>query len=439
MTGDWDLPHSDEAEMSVLGACMLSDDAYWQVADLRAAEFYRPRHRRIWRAIDAVARRFDGNGLNWVTVHAELAVAGEAEDAGGAYLTELVTVTPTALHVGHFAGIVREMARRRRVIGAATRLVAAAHAGEDQAPILTELYDAAAGATTEAEAPSIRDLLDRYAGTLDTLEADPRQLSGLTTGIPRLDKLTRGLQAGELTIIGATTSTGKSQFTLVMANHIARRHGPVLFFSLEMSEYSLLERLLAAAAGVDLVEVIGGGIWTPDELRRWQAARRAYLADDVPLFIDETSAIETATIRARLTRFLTRRPETKLIVVDYLDLVGDAGDNEPIRRGEIAKAIRGIAQSFKIHAVLLSQLNRATEHQPNKRPTTANLKWSAQIGEVADNVILLHRPTPDENKLPNTLTILIDKQRRGPRTDFDVEFIRETGRIGERTLRAVGE
>lgn len=432
-----ELPHSDEAEQSVLGACLLSDDAYWEVSTLRAADFYRPRHRRIWEAIGAVARRFEG--VTWVTVLAELVTTDEVEAARWQRtLTEMVALVPTTIHVEHYAAVIRDLSRRRRIIGAAARLTAVAYAGEDDAPVLSELYDAAAGASEDSEAPSIRDLMAKYAAVLDDLEADPRKLLGLTTGIPRLDKLTRGLQPGELTVIGASTSTGKSQFTLLLARHIAAKHGPVLFFSLEMSEYSLLERLLAAAAGVDLVEVVGGGVWIPEELARFREWRHRFETTPLPLHIDETSGIQTGAIRARLTRFLTRHPDTKLIVVDYLDLVGDAGDNEPIRRGEITKAIRGVAQSFKIHAILLSQLNRATEQQAHKRPTTANLKWSAQVGEVADNVILLHRPAPEENKAPNTLTIIIDKQRRGPRTDFDVEFVREVGRIAERSLRAIG-
>lgn len=420
------LPCDVGAEEAVIASCLRDGLAFTKVAFLQPADFSQEKHRMVWGALRALW--LESRTLDEVTVAHELNDRGWLESVGGrSFLERIVGKLPSGDHVGRYAGIVIDTARRRRLIQQAERLIVAARDGGDVTGQLENLVAVLTESGRQKEPRLIADLLDDYAETLDAFERDPKSLQGILTGITSLDRATRGLQPGELTILGASTSIGKSQFALTVAKYVGLHTGLVLFYSLEMGEYSLLERLIAQAAGVNINGIVNFG-WTTAELAAWRQWRR----DLRPLKIGvlDSPTQDTAMIRATFHRWKIKHPDTQFAVIDYLDIIENKGDNEPLRRGEITRAIRALARDFNVHVLMLCQLNRGPE-VGRRRPTRADLKWSNQIAEVADNVILLHKPDQEEKKPANAFTVIIDKQRRGPTTAFDIEFVRETGQIGD--------
>lgn len=424
------LPPCDiDAEESVLGACLMDDNAVWEVRDLDAADFYRERNAWVWTAICRMADRYAE--INQVTVGYELGPDRLEAIGGAGYLGKLVADVPTSVHVRSYAGIVRDTARRRRLISqfAALTQMAYEHSNPDAtiAEAIRRLTD------TDGATDGLTSLADLFADDsdyFDAFEADPSAQLGLLSGLDAFDRLTGGLHPGDLVIVAARPSMGKSQFALTLALGATReKDTTVPLFSLEMTRRQLGRRILAAWANVNLAEVERPDRgWQGNELARWREAKDKAVKRGI--YIDQTRGLSTADIRARLVRHVARHT-TVMVLVDYLDLLTDAGDSEVQRRGDICRHLKAMAGQFGLPVVLVSQLNRQVEQRADKRPMLSDLRNSGEIEQIADIVVGLYRDAyyNEQTTTPDLLEAIVLKHRNGQTGTAHLSYHVETGRI----------
>lgn len=427
-------PPADEAvEEALLGACLYGDDVYWTVESLTADDFYSARNARIWRAIEELV--WDGRPANQVTVAHHLTEQGKLDFVGNhERLDRLARETPTSMdwHVQDWARTIKQTALRRRLIALASRIAQQAHDQPDIGPVLADIYAELARIELVGKGGlrPLSQVLDAHAPAMDAFEADPRTRGGVPTGIPPVDRITTGLHRSEMTVLAARTSEGKSQMALTIALNVARSTGPVALFSLEMDELQLGQRILSQFANIDPVAIQTRG-WQPHELRAYREAR--VRAREARLFIDETEGLDSATIRARATRFVSQNPAAALICVDYSALVADRdGDTDTARLGRISKRLRGIARALRLPLLAICQLNREPEKRGGGRPGLTDIRSSDEFAQDAGAVWLLHQPTDsDGNKIEDRLILTVSKNRHGARNkDIPLFYNRATGRIG---------
>lgn len=427
------IPHNYEAERAVLGSCLLDDEAYHTImayTPLTKDHFYTGKTAIIWEAIQRVVD--SGDPVNQVSVAYELSHHIDLEKIGGpAYLGQLVADVPTTIHAAHFAEIVWQTAQRRRLISEGTRLVQAAHDSEtDIDMILAEHYrKLAAEDTRDGGLVSLAEIFDTNQDRIDSFLDDPTKLSGVPSGLSDIDIVLRGWQPGQLYIIGARPSAGKSQFVLHTSYYAVRHHGPVAMFSLEMNGITLGERILAARANISPSHIMKRG-WYEDEKKRWRAALDE--ARGMPLFVDQTRNLTTAGLIARVTRQVVAHPDTCLIVVDYLHLIDDKADktvSDVKKLGDICRALRNMAGRFNLPVLLVSQLNRASEMRGDNDPQMSDTRGSGEIEQTCDVGILLSRPSKEKDR--NILNVAIKKNRHGPTINAQIFYDRETGKMGD--------
>jgi replicative DNA helicase len=424
-------PHNLEAEESVLGSCLIDNDAVWEVRDLEPADFYRERNAWVWTAITALSDTH--RACDQVSVGYQLGPERLEAIGGAGYLNQLVADVPTSLHVKHYAGIVAATARRRRLISTFAKLVQMAYEQPDpDATVAEAIRCLTADGDSRDGLVSLGDYLADDADYYADFEADPRTQVGLLSGLPAFDRLTGGFQPGDLVVVCARPSIGKSQFALTLALSATReKDTTVPLFSLEMTRRQLGRRILAAWAGVNLADVEAPDRgWQGNELERWREARAK--AAKRGLYIDQTRGLTTADIRARLVRH-TARHATTLVLVDYLDLLTDAGDSEVQRRGDICRQLKAMAGHFGVPVVLVSQLNRQVEQRSDKRPMLSDLRSSGEIEQVADIVVGLYRDAyyNDQTPTPDLLEAIVLKHRNGQTGTARLAYHVETGRISK--------
>lgn len=422
-------PHDLGAEEAVLGSCLIDDDAVWEVRDLEPADFYRAKNAWVWTAITALSDSH--RAVNQVTVGYELGPERLDAVGGPGYLTKLVGDVPTSLHVKHYAGIVARTARRRRLISTFATLTQLAYEQPDPDATVAEAIRRLTDAGRDDDGLlSLADYFADDADYYDDFEADPRSQLGLLSGLPAFDRLTGGFQPGDLVVICARPSMGKSMFALTLALAATREEGSTVpLFSLEMTRRQLGRRILAAWAGVNLADVEDPARgWRGDELRLWREAKAK--AAKRGLYIDQTRGLKTADIRARLVRHAAKH-KTTLVLVDYLDLLTDAGDSEVQRRGDICRHLKALAGHFGVPVVLVSQLNRQVEQRSDKRPMLSDLRNSGEIEQVADIVVGLYRDAyyNDQTETPDLLEAIVLKHRNGQTGTARLAYHVETGRI----------
>jgi replicative DNA helicase len=423
-------PHDLAAERSLLGAMLMRNES---IADVAAIidhkDFYRDAHRRIFEKILALAARSEA--IDLVTLRSELALAGTLDEVGGpAYIASLVDGVPASNNAEDYAGIVRELADRRRVIAAARKLEVAAF---DADRSTTEILDDAQGALvalTERQAahgfvPIDVVLRDETMPSLDRAYAARTGITGVPTGFADLDHFLRGLQPGDLDLIGARSSTGKTSLATEMMRHIAVRCGrPVGLFSLEMSAGSIGSRLLIAQAQIDGHRLLGGVLPDSDWARVSSALSVLAAAS---IHIDATANITLAEMRARARR-LRAEHGLSLLVLDYIQLMNGGTQRTETRNLELAAISRGLkalAKELEVPVVVLSQLNRATEARPGGRPQLADLRDCGALEQDADVVLLLHReelykPSADNRGI---VEVIIAKHRNGPTGSVRLRWI----------------
>jgi replicative DNA helicase len=429
-------PQDLEAEQSVLGAMMLSSEATRIVIPLcKAEDFYREANRKLYQAIVALDDRKEP--VDIITLTNELKHMGEFETIGGvSTLTTLIERVPTAANAEYYAQIVKEKSAARRLIAAATQVVADAY--EDSVPI-KELLDDAEHRIFEAtelretkDFASIKDLIGNSYEYVNNLSDQKMHITGVPTGFYDLDELTAGLQPAEMIVVGARPSMGKTSLALNIAQHVCmgtnqlKKKIPVGFFSIEMTAKQLALRLLCSVARIDLQKARSGHLSDQDRGRLVNITGQFY---EAKLFIDDTSSMSVLDLKAKARR-LKREHGIGLLMIDYLQLIqaGIRTDNREQEIAYISRQLKALAKDLDIPVVVLSQLSRPQKGQEEKRPVLSDLRESGAIEQDADVVVFIHRESEGQSEEghPNyKYELVIAKQRNGPTDNVDVTFRRQ--------------
>jgi len=394
-------PYSHEAETAVLGALLLSPDlAATEVLDiLDRADFYQPNHQQVYEAItDLYAQN---QPIDAVTVSNRLRTLGVFDRVGGtSYLVGLLDDVPTASNVDYYARIVRDHALRRALGIAALeiRREAADQTAEVAAVLdhaeqrVYEIGSRQAGSRARRVGPLLTDAIEAFE------HAERSGLSGLRLGFADLDRKLGGVAAGNLVILAARPSVGKSALALGVAQRVAAHGAAVAFFSLEMSQRELVQRLVCATARVDSERAKLGELADKDWHKLTQAAEKLH---ELPLYVEDTAGMTVTELRAKARRVARDAGGLGLIIIDYLQLMTGRGDNREQEIASISRGLKALAQDLDVPVLALSQLNRAVEVRENKRPRLADLRESGSLEQDADIVMLLYR---DEYYSPTTTT-----------------------------------
>jgi replicative DNA helicase len=414
-------PHSLEAEQSVLGGLMLSATAWDKVADkVTEIDFYREDHRLIFRAIHDLHEA--SQPCDAVTVSEWFESHGKADQVdGGNYISQLANNTPSAANVGAYADIVREKSILRSLIDVGAQITSSAFSteGRDSRSLLEEAERlvfaiAEKGARGGSGFVTVQDALKEAMDKIDELNAFEGDITGIPTGYQDFDRLTAGLQPSDLIIVAGRPAMGKTTFAMNIAEHAAIKHGKsVAVFSMEMASLQLVMRMFSSVGQIDQTRIRTGSL---DDMDWPKLTSAMNLLHKSKIFIDDTPALSPAELRARARR-LKREHDVDLIVVDYLQLmsVPDSKENRATEIAEISRSLKTIAKELNVPVVALSQLNRALEQRPNKRPVMADLRESGAIEQDADLIVFIYR---DEVYNPETsekgkAEIIIGKHRNG--------------------------
>ncbi len=433
-------PHSIEAEQSVLGGLLLDSGAYDKISDaISETDFYRDEHRRIFRTIQRMQER--GKPADVVTVAEALDAAGETEHTGGlAYLGELAQNTPSAANIKRYAEIVRERAILRQLVTAGDEIAASAlnTLGREPKVLLDEAEAkvfaiAESGARHQTGFQHINPLLTQVVERIQELHDrdNPSDITGIPSGYTDLDKMTSGLQPGDLVIVAGRPSMGKTSFSLNIAEHVAIEYGaPVAVFSMEMGGAQLAMRMLASVGRLDQSRVRTGRLNDDEWSRLSYALGKIH---EKAIYIDETPALNPIDLRARARRLHRQCGKLGLIVIDYLQLMSGSsqGENRATEISEISRALKGLAKELECPVIALSQLNRSLEQRPNKRPVMSDLRESGAIEQDADLILFIYRDQVYNPDSPDKgmAEIIIGKQRNGPLGTVRLSFLGEYTRF----------
>jgi replicative DNA helicase len=435
-------PHSTEAEQSVLGGLLLENLAWDKCADLLTdSDFYRHEHRLIFAAI---AKLIGTNKpADVITVYEGLQSLGQAQDCGGiAYLNALAQSVPSASNVRRYAEIVRERAVLRKLIAASDEIATTAFnpQGQPVSQILDEAESrifrigeegSRGGAGFQPMNKLVQALIDR----VQELEQNGAEdVTGIRTGFYDLDRMTAGLQKGDMIVLAARPSMGKTAFALNIAEHVAVQEGlPVAVFSMEMGASQLALRVVGSLGRIDQQHLRTGRLRDDEWERLPEAASK--LAE-APMFIDETPGLNPAELRARARRLARQYGGTLgLIVIDYLQLMSGSSNSSDENRatvlGEISRGMKALAKELQCPVIALSQLNRSVETRPDKRPMMSDLRESGAIEQDADVIMFIYRDDyyNKDSKEPGVAEIILAKQRNGPVGTVKMTFLRPLTRF----------
>lgn len=421
-----------DAEQSLIGALLLDNRAWDRVADLvKESDLYRDDHRRIFRRMALLCNA--GKPADVITVADALERAGELEQAGGlAYVAELANNTPSSANVRRYAEMVRERAMLRGMKAIAVELEEACANPSGKTP-----QEIAAAAET-----SMLALLDEQADEPAELSAtfvealryiDARSdTGGLATGVHDFDALTGGLEPGQLVILAARPSVGKTVMGCNIADHVARAGGSVLFFTLEMGRREIGMRIMSARSGVSVHSMRSG----TKDVNEWQRMNEQVpAASNQRLWIDDKPAVTVPYIRARARRMKRKAGWLDLIVIDYLQLMKGEGDNRTQEIGSISRGLKALAKELQVPIIALAQLNRGVESRTDKRPMMSDLRDSGEVEQDADIVAMLHREQlySDRPEWVGFAELLVRKNRNGPTGEVLLSYWPQEMRFAEFT------
>jgi replicative DNA helicase len=418
-------PHSIEAESSVLGGLLLDNAAWDRVGDLLTdQDFYRYEHRMIYAAIGVLIN--GSKPADVITVFEQLQSQGKAEEIGGlGYLNSLAQYVPSAGNIRRYAEIVRERSILRKLVTASDEISTNAFnpKGRPVAAILDEAEQkifniGEEGARTKQGFQSmdtlVVDLLDRVQEMAD----NPNDVTGVPTGFYDLDRMTAGFQAGDLIVLAARPSMGKTALAINIAEHVALNEGlPVAVFSMEMGAAQLAVRIVGSIGRIDQSHLRTGKLTDEEWPRLTEAIEKLRT---ISLHIDESAGLTSSELRANARRLSRQCGKLGLIVVDYLQLMSGSssdGENRATELGEISRGLKMLARELQCPVIALSQLNRSVEQRPDKRPMMSDLRESGAIEQDADIIMFIYRDeyyTKDACKEPGVAEVIIAKQRNGP-------------------------
>ncbi|MFZ9053325.1 MAG: replicative DNA helicase [Woeseiaceae bacterium] len=424
-------PNSIEAEQSLLGGLMLDRESWDKIADVVAVhDFYRKDHRLIFAAIASLAE--ESNPCDVVTVSEYLDNRGELEAAGGLeYLATLANETPGAANARSYAKILRERSMLRALISAGNEISGSAFTTEGRSA--AELVDAAerlvfeiaeSGSRGRSGFKALKQILPDAVDRIDMLHQSEGDITGIPSGYTEFDKMTAGLQPGELIVIAGRPSMGKTTLAVNIAENAAiGSRVPTAIFSMEMPSQQLAFRMISSLGRVDQTHLRTGRF--PDE--DWSRINTAVqLMSEAPIFIDDTPGLSPTEIRARARR-LQREHGLGLIVVDYLQLMAVPGskENRATEISEISRSLKALAKELALPIIALSQLNRSVEQRTDKRPVMSDLRESGAIEQDADLILFIYREEVYNQDTPRKgiADIAIAKQRNGPIGDFPLTFV----------------
>jgi replicative DNA helicase len=428
-------PHSIEAEQSVLGGLLLDNGAWDRAGDLLSdSDFYRYEHRHIYGAIGALVSATKPADV--ITVFEQLQSLGKAEECGGlAYLNALAQSVPSAANLRRYAEIVRERAILRKLIAASDEIATRAFNPQGQA--VSQILDEAEGKIFKIGEEGSRtrqgfqsmdqlvmQLIDRVT---ELAENGAEEVTGVRTGFYDLDRMTAGLQPGDLIVLAARPSMGKTAFALNIAEHVAVAEGlPAVVFSMEMGASQLALRMVGSLGRIDQQHLRTGALKDDEWGRLTEAVDKLSKAS---VFIDETPALNSAELRARARRQARQCGKLGLIVVDYLQLMSGSSSSDENRAteiGEISRGLKALAKELQCPVIALSQLNRSVESRNDKRPMMSDLRESGAIEQDADVIMFIYRDEyyNKETKEPGVAEIIIGKQRNGPVGTVKLTFLK---------------
>ncbi len=420
-------PHSVEAEQSVLGGILLDTSAWDKVADLLSeSDFYRHEHRLIWRHIGRLTER--AQPVDVITVAESLESNAELEKAGGlVYLGTLAQNVPSAANIRRYAEIVRERAIMRKLVEVGSEIATSAYnpGGRSAGQLLDEAESRVLEINEEGERGAqgfipIPPLLTQVVERIETLYGrdNASDVTGIATGFADLDRMTSGLQPGDLIIVAGRPSMGKTAFSINIAENVALdSNKPVAIFSMEMGGAQLAMRMIGSVGRLNQHNLRTGRLEDDDWSRMTHALGQL---NDAPIFIDETPGLNALELRSRARRLHRQNNGLGLVVIDYIQLMsspaGKGSENRATEISEISRSLKSLAKELHVPVIALSQLNRSLEQRPNKRPVMSDLRESGAIEQDADLILFIYRDevyNPDgENK--GKAEIIIGKQRNGP-------------------------
>jgi replicative DNA helicase len=439
---DRQMPYAPEAEISVLGGMLIDGDAVAKAMELvDDTMFYREANRRIFRSMARLFQR--GQVIDPVTIREELQKTDELDSVGGyAYLSELLDAVPTAANIEYHARIVRERALLRRLIDASSQIIRDSY--ETGERTVEQILDEAEQRVFQVAQSHdregfvwIKKILYPTFEKIEQLQAAKGGITGVPTGFYDLDEMTGGFQKGDLVIIAARPSMGKTSLVTGVALHASISHQvPVAVFSLEMSKEQLVQRMLCSEALVDLGRLLRGRLSDDDYVRLAQAAGHLNTA---PIWVDDSGSLSVLEMRAKARRLKVEQPELGMIIVDYIQLMQASAQMAENRQQEVSAISRGLkalAKELGVPILALSQLSRAPEQRADHRPQLSDLRESGSLEQDADLVMFLYRPEyyvprdeAQEKGLQGKAELIIGKQRNGPTGTVDLFFRKESTRF----------
>ncbi|WP_395694299.1 replicative DNA helicase [Piscinibacter sp.] len=430
-------PHSIEAEQSVLGGLLLDNSAWDRAGDLLTdSDFYRWEHRHIYAAIGALVNAT--RPADVITVFEQLQSHGKAEECGGlVYLNALAQSVPSAANLRRYAEIVRERAILRKLVATSDEIATAAF--NPQGRQVSEILDEAEGkifrigeegSRSKQGFQSMDQLVVQLIDRVNELhENGAEDVTGVRTGFYDLDKMTAGLQPGDLIVLAGRPSMGKTAFSLNIGEHVAvKLKKPVAVFSMEMGAAQLALRMVGSMGRIDQSNLRTGRLRDDEWGRLSEAVEKL---GKVSMFIDESPGLTPSEVRARARRQARQCGQLGLIIVDYLQLMSGSGggsdENRATEIGEISRGLKSLAKELKCPVIALSQLNRSVETRTDKRPMMSDLRESGAIEQDADVIMFIYRDeyyTKEACKEPGVAEIIIGKQRNGPTGTCKLTFLK---------------
>ena len=422
-------PQNLEAEESVLGAMLISATAIGTAAEiLKPDDFYRDSHGVIFRA--ALELDHAGEPVDAITLSDFLEERGELGKAGGqARMAELAALVPAASNVGHYARIVRDMSILRQVVNAGLHIT---QMGNERLGEAAEIVDRAEQLLFEIgqrrssrDFSDIRDLLAENFATVTRLQEGGQEIIGAPSGFPELDRMTTGFHPGNLIIIAARPSMGKSALALQIAAHLGLGGTPVALFTLEMSEQEVTQRLVSAEGRIDSQRLRTGQLTKEDWNRFTEISGK--LAN-IQLSVDDSGSTTIMEMRAKARRLKARNPKLGMLIVDYVQLMMSEGniENRVQEVSQISRGLKVLARDLHVPIIAMSQLNRQVEQRGDKRPLLSDLRESGSLEQDADVVMFIYRDdyyNKEESEEQGVAEIILAKQRNGPTGTVRLSFI----------------